>query len=329
MTQKRASDDDTDDDDTGRPGPSQIDQSEATRTSKRIASSSFAVPHPPTSPPRLTVVSKGKNKGRKKTTKTTTVETTTTTTKQKVTTKIVREHDPTDGDDGPRRSRRNRTDVGSHRTAVYDYENGFRVKVGERDWAEDPKYAHYYVKGGLSKKKRHNSGKGKRTEKAGEKTSKGKKRPAESEEEEEGHEEDETAGEAEEADPEAEWIQVVVDEEGEVNTKRLFRPASSYEYIRVDRGAVNISFMKTFEESSYSAGAIDLGPNGVKEAQIVKRAHMIFVCTEGEVKVQLHETEFRVKKGDSFSAPCFNQYSITNESSSKSAKLIFFQSKLT
>ena len=130
-----ASDDDTDDDDTGRPGPSQIDQSEATRTSKRIASSSFAVPHPPTSPPRLTVVSKGKNKGRKKTTKTTTVETTTTTTKQKVTTKIVREHDPTDGDDGPRRSRRNRTDVSNRKNFFIQYtiSQTYCSKVGMRE----------------------------------------------------------------------------------------------------------------------------------------------------------------------------------------------------
>lgn len=98
--------------------------------------------------------------------------------------------------------------------------------------------------------------------------------------------------------------------------------------IPICSGAFNISFMKTFEESRYSSGAIVLGPDGVKETQIVNKADMIFYCLKGRVKILLHDTEFRVKKGDTFSAPCYNRYSMTNESSTKSAELIFFQSKL-
>ena len=90
-------DDPSDNDDVDQPG--------LLRASKRIASSSFAVPHPSSPQPKSSL------KGKKKTTKTTTVETTTIRTKKKITTKIVREDGATDSDDGPRRSRRNRTDV--------------------------------------------------------------------------------------------------------------------------------------------------------------------------------------------------------------------------
>lgn len=104
--------------------------------------------------------------------------------------------------------------------------------MGERDWADDPKYAYYFEKGALTKKKRHNSGKGKKSEKVEGKPLKRTKRAADSDEEEE---EGEPALEAE--DEGAEWIEVVADEEGELDTKRLFRPASSQKYFHVEKGA--------------------------------------------------------------------------------------------
>ena len=129
-------------------------------------------------------------------------------------------------------------------------------------------------------------------------------------------------------DPGDEWIEVLPDDGGEeVVTKRLFRPTSSHEYMSVDRGAVNISFMKTFDQTNYSSGALILGPNGVKDSQFVKNADMIFFCQKGVVRVTLHETEIVVKKGDTFCAPQCNKYSIANASDCDDAKLVFFQAK--
>jgi len=192
------------------------------------------------------------------------------------------------------------------------------VKVGERDWAEDPKYAHYFVKGALTSKGK----KSKRNEEK-KKKKKSKKGPATSEEEEE-----ETFGEEEQVEnPDAQWIEVIVDEEGDTQSRRLLRPAASHEYLRVDKGATNVSFMKAFDHSRFSSGIVVLGPEGAKEAQFL-RSDMVFYCLKGRVKIQLHETEFIAKKGDAFCAPNHNSYAIVNESTTKTAELVFFQSKM-
>ena len=95
--------DDSEGDADEQAGPFDVGESGAiTRASKRMPSSSFAIPELSTSKPK---------KNKKKTTKTTTIETTTTTTKKKITTKVVREDAASSHDDGPRRSRRNRTEV--------------------------------------------------------------------------------------------------------------------------------------------------------------------------------------------------------------------------
>ena len=93
-------------------------------------------------------------------------------------------------------------------------------------------------------------------------------------------------------------------------------------------GATNCSFTKVFDHVRYAVGAIVLGPNGVKEPQVVSRADMIFQCVKGEVRVQLHESEFIVRKGDTFSAPILNRYAMINDSPTVTAKLTFFQSKV-
>ena len=85
--------------------------------------------------------------------------------------------------------------------------------------------------------------------------------------------------------------------------------------------------MKSFDQASYSSGALVLGPAGVKESQMVRNADMIFFCQKGVVRVVLHETELLVKKGDTFCAPMANKYSIVNTSSTAVAKLVFFQAK--
>ena len=86
--------------------------------------------------------------------------------------------------------------------------------------------------------------------------------------------------------------------------------------------------MKAFDHSRFSSGIVVLGPEGAKEAQFVNRADMVFYCLKGRVKIQLHETEFIAKKGDAFCAPSYNSYAMVNESTTKTAELVFFQSKM-
>ena len=71
---------------------------------------------------------------------------------------VVSEDAGIDDAEGPRRSRRNRTETAGHCTAVYKWENGFKVKVGEQDMADDPKFAHLFVKGALVHKNKGKKG---------------------------------------------------------------------------------------------------------------------------------------------------------------------------
>ena len=210
--------------------------------------------------------------------------------------------------------------------------------------AEDPKYAQWFVKGALTKRKGSSSSGSKRGKKASDdeedesaktkqnKNKRGKKaknavreQQVESDEEEE---EDEEDADIPAADPADEWIEVIDNDQAEeVVVKRLFRPTASHEYMTVPRGAINTTFMKTFDQANYSSGAVVLGPGGVKESQVVKNADMIFFCQRGVARVTIHETEILVKKGDTFCAPCHNKYSIVNASDVGDAELAFFQAK--
>ncbi|SMR47221.1 unnamed protein product [Zymoseptoria tritici ST99CH_3D1] len=80
----------------------------------------------------------------------------------------------------------------------------------------------------------------------------------------------------------------------------------------------------------FGAGVVELPPEGFKRAKNSRRMQMVFFVHEGKVLVEVGATglevnEFALSKGGVWVVPRGNNYAITNESRTRSAKVFFAQ----
>jgi len=80
----------------------------------------------------------------------------------------------------------------------------------------------------------------------------------------------------------------------------------------------------------FGAGVVELPPGGFKRAKNSRKMQMVFFVHEGKVLVEVGATglevnEFALSKGGCWVVPRGNNYAITNESETRSAKIFFAQ----
>jgi len=203
-------------------------------------------------------------------------------------------------DNNLRRSKRSRTSLSRDVCAIYNYENGFRVKVGEHRFSEDPKYSQFYQKGALclqNKRKTHKHPDGNRVK-----------------------------------DLDAGDMNILSGPDGsetQVLFKSLCSRAPHYDQFKAMKGGHDSQIYRPFAsdddfEPPFSLTISRLGPGGFKAANKTKDFQLLIIVRSGTIQVRIHESQRTLHKNDIIWIPKWNSYALSNDNPKEEATFVCF-----